>query len=544
MPLAPSTKTPQVRGSIVFGSSGAAPSGASRKILIIGSMIAAAITATINTSVSTTSSVVTAAGIAALDRATQTTSPDHAKSLAGQGSELHWGAIAAFAQYRRAEVWLAPVTAHGSAVSATAVITPTISTVAAGTLRLTVCGRSVDIAISADDTVSTIGRKMATAINEQLDWPCVATNVWATGATTLTSKIPGPRGNALTVRAALITSTATTEVLNATAGTAFGLTITLSGGTATGGVYRFANGANDDDVADLIATLTTQKFDRIVFAGYSVSGSASANLATLLTDIATRSDTQMADQQLVFGSVEAYGTAITRAQGLNGERAQWNCHPGSDDLPVEIGAQVAAARLFGDSVAGGVVDGEATSPAGNLNGCELATLRAPRDPADLLDGTETELALNAGVTPLGLSATRPGRMVLVSSIVTRCLSGSAPDFSVYKTKDVTVADWVRAEVVASLRNTYRGYNLVADVVSGAPPLAPRTTSPSVIEERIYALLKDYEQRGILRDVTAHRDEVSVTQNVTNPRRVDFTFPTIPPQDFDIADGTIYQRQPE
>jgi len=107
-----------------------------------------------------------------------------------------------------------------------------------------------------------------------------------------------------------------------------------------------------------------------------------------------------------------------------------------------------------------------------------------------------------------------------------------------------VADWVRAEVVASLRTTYRGFNLVADVVSGAPPLAPRTTSPSVIEGRIYALLKDYEARGILRDVTARRDEVSVSRNVSNARRVDFTFPTVPPQDFDIADGTIYQRQPE
>lgn len=542
--LPTSTKTPQVTGAIIFGSSGAAPSAAARKILLIGSIIASALTATINISGSTTSTVTTAAGIAALDRATRVTSPDHAATLGGRGSELHLGAIAAFAQYRQAEVWIAPVTAHGSTISATAVITPTLGTLAAGTLRITVCGRSVDIGIAADDTVSTIGRKMATAINEQLDWPCTATNVWATGATTLTAKIPGPRGNALTVRAALITSTATTEVLNGTAGTAFGLTITLSGGTASGGVYRFSGGANDDDVAALVATLSTQKFDRIVFAGYSVSGSASANLAALTADVATRSTSQMADQQLVFGSVETYGTAITRAQGLNAERAQWVCHPGADDLPIEIGAQVAAARLFGDAVAGGTIRGEASEPAGNLNGLELATLRAPRDPADLLDATETELALNGGVTPLGLSPTRPGRMAVVASIVTRCLSGAAPDFSVYKTKDVVVADWVRAEVVASLRNTYRGFNLVADVPSGAPPLAPRTTSPKTIEERLYALLKGYEARGILRDVTAKRAEVAVTRNATNPRRVDFTFPTIPPQDFDIADGTIYQRQPE
>ena len=39
-------------------------------------------------------------------------------------------------------------------------------------------------------------------------------------------------------------------------------------------------------------------------------------------------------------------------------------------------------------------------------------------------------------------------------------------------------------------------------------------------------------------------EILATINVSNPRRVDWSFPSVPPQDFDIADGTIYQQQPE
>lgn len=547
MSLPAQTKTPQVRASIVFGSSGAAPSAAVRRVLLIGSMIAAAgIDTTINTSGSTTSTVNTPGGVATLDRATRVISPDDAASVTGRGSELHLATRAAYAQFRGAEIWVAPLTPHGSAVKASAVITPVIASAitAAHTLRVYVCGRFVDVAIATDDTISTIGRKIAIAINNERDWPVTATNDWDTGAVTISAKWGGPRGNALTVRAAFLTSTQTVDVLAASGVTVLGLTITMSGGTVDGGVYRFSGGANDDSVTALLAALATSKFDRICFAGYTVSGSASANLAALLTAIAARGDDQMADQQLVFGSVDAYGTALARAGALNGARAQWPASQGADDLPLEIAAQVAVARLFGDTVAGGAINGEASEPACNLNGLELATLRQPRDPGDLFDAPEVEALLQGGVTPLGPSPTRPGAMAVVASIVTRCTRDGAPDYSVYKTKDVTVPDWCRAEVVASLRNTYRGFNLVADSASGAPALAPKTIAPKQIEARIYALLKQYEARGILRDVTAHRAEISVTRNATNPRRVDFTFPTIPPTDFDIADGTVYQRQPE
>ena len=544
MPLPASTKTPQIRASIVFGSSGAAPSASPKRILLIGSKIGADISTTINTSGSTTSTVTTTAGIAALDVATRATSPDHAAVLAGRGSELHLAAVAAFAQFRTAEVWLAPVTPGGSAVAANATITPTLGTLSAGTLRITVMGESVDIGISASDTVSTIGLAIARAINNQPNWPVVATNTWATGAVLVTAKNLGVRSGAITLRAALLTATATVEVLNGTGQTAFGLTITLSGGTVDGGVYRLGSGAVDDNVTNLLTAINPTKYDRIAFAGYRVSGSASANLARITSQVVTQSDGPMFDEQVVFGSIESPGNSITVAQGNNSERGQWINDPGVDDLPLVIAAQVATARLFGDSVAGGSIAGEASEPACNLNDLELATLRAPRDPADVYDATEVESALNAGVAPLKPSPTRVGRMALVSSICMRSLSGGLPDFSVYKTKDVTVADWVRAEVVASLRATYRGYNLVADSADGTPVLVPKTTSPSAVKARIYGLLKDYEKRGILRDVDAHRDEITAAQNVTNPRRLDFSFPTIPPQDFDIADGTIYQRQPD
>lgn len=539
-----STKTPQVRGSVVFGTSGSAPGDAPAKVLLIGSMIATAITTTMNLAASGTEVVTTAAGTAVLDRATRVTSADHAAALAGQGSELHQAVITALAQDRNAVLYIAPVTYGATPVKASAVLTPTIPVaIAAGTLRVTVCGYSVDLPITASDTVATIGLALARAINAKRDWPVTAVNVYATGAVTISAKCAGPRGNALTLRAALITATDTVEVLDTTAKTAFGLTITLSGGTADGGVYRFANGAVDDDVTALLAAIGTQTFDRICFAGYRVSTSPSANEALLTAYADALSESTQAPQQLVLGSQLAYATSITDSQALNASRGQWVDSPGSDEMPLSIAAAVAVARLLGDGQQGGLVEGEVANPACNLNGLELV-LRAPRDPNDATDGTETEACLNAGVSPVAASPARVGKLVLVASICTRSLVSGTPNFAVYKTKDVTVADYARALVVADLRRTYRGFSLVADAASGRPALTPRTTTPGSVGGRIYQLLKGMEKRGILRDVDAKRVEITSAINPTNPRRVDWSFPTVAPQDFDIADGTIYQQQPE
>lgn len=541
MALASSTRTPQVRASIVFGTSGSAPSAAAKRVLLIGSKIGTDITATIHTGSSTTTTVTTTAGTALLDRATRVTSPDDVAVKTGRGSELHLGAVDAYAQSRGIDLWIGTLTPGVDAVAGSVTITPTIGTLSSGTLRVTVCGRSVDIGISASDTVSIIGRKIAVAINNQSDWPVTAANTWSTGATVLTAKFKGPRSNAITVRCALLTSTDTVDVLDGTGVTAFGLTITMSGGTADGGVYRLGSGAVDDDVTALLTAIAAMKFDRIIFAGYRVSGSASANLALIAAQVATQSDASQFDEQVVLGSVESPGNTITLSQAMNAERVQWVESPGSDDLPLSIGAQVALARLFGDSVAGGSIDGESTNPACNLNGLELATLRAPRDPADLMDATEVENALGAGVSPLAESSTRPGYMALVASVTSKSLRAGVPYYGTYKTKEVTVADFARAFVVADLASTYRGFNLVADPTSGAPVLAPKTTSPSAVKARIYQLLKTLEKRGILTDVDARESEIAVTINGSNARRLDFTFPTVAPSDFDIADGTIYQR---
>ena len=109
-PLAPSARMPQVRASIVFGGSAAASGASPVRVLVIGSRFAANLDAVVNTGSAASTTINTTAGLAAFDRATRMLSPDEAATQAGHGSELHHGAVAAFAQHRGAEVWIAPVT--------------------------------------------------------------------------------------------------------------------------------------------------------------------------------------------------------------------------------------------------------------------------------------------------------------------------------------------------------------------------------------------------------------------------------------------------
>lgn len=542
MSLSPDVKTPQNHLEIIFAEGDASPALAPKKILLIGAKIGTAITATMAIDGSSgTEDRTTAAGVASLDVATLTTGTTHAATLTGRGSELHLAARAVFAQNPTATVYLAPLTPNGSS-KALGTITPTVSGLTAGTLRVTVCGDSVDVPISASDTVSTIGLAVATAVNNKTDWPVTATNTWSTGAVVLRAKIIGPRGHAITFRCTLLDESHAVNAVNGTGVSNFGLTITMSGGTAVGGVYRLSGGGtSDDDVTALLASIAPTQYDRICLASYLVSGSSSANLALVLSQVGTQlNDARQFDQQVVCGTTDTVANSITLA-AANAALMQMVALQGSDDMPLVLAGQMATARLYGDALAGGEIAGETTNPAENLNGLKLATAKAPWNPADGYEATEVESLLNHGVTPLVTDPSRPGRVRVVSSITSRSSSEGAPDFSVYKTYDVTVPQYVRAGVLASIRRTFRGKKIVDNSASGAPDPRPNVVQPRNIQSHVFGVLKQYEAQGIIDAVS--EANVSAVRNTVNTRRVDIAFPCVPTQDLDTTAGQLRQRQP-
>ena len=78
-------------------------------------------------------------------------------------------------------------------------------------------------------------------------------------------------------------------------------------------------------------------YDRIAFAGYLVSGTASSNIGRVTSHAVSLSDSAQADQQVVLGSVDTPGASITASQANNSERGLWASSPGADDLPLSPG---------------------------------------------------------------------------------------------------------------------------------------------------------------------------------------------------------------
>lgn len=523
--LSASRKTPGVYLAVILGGAGTASGEAPKSILLMGNKIGALS--------GSTPAFSRAAGTMANATPTLCASADDAGTYAGRGSELHTMAMAVFAQYPDATVYLDAV-ADAAGTAASLALTFATTATAAFTVRVYACGKVIDVPVASGDTVTTIATAVAAAINAEDTLPF--TGQISAGVLTLTANNTGPRGNSLTcafsfVSAAGLETVITTSSTSSGAGT----TGTLSGGTQTDGEYFFSSGATQDSFANAIAAVATTKFDRIV--GACIDTTNIGLLAAHLDSLA--GVTSQKRQQGIVPSIASLAAATTLATTHNKSRLQLVWHYNSR-IPIwAVAAQVAAARLIGDSVVGGILVGEATDPAANLDGMELASVLAQNTIADRPTATEIESALNNGITPLIPSANRPGYVAIGRCITTRSLANGVPNYAVLDTSNVTICDHVADSMQASLAVTYAGFRLAPDSSDGLPPRAERVTTPRLIRSELARQLKGFEEQGIIIDVDANLSLLSVTASAT-PGRVDCSIPCEPIPGLHILGGDVRQ----
>ena len=523
--LSASRKTPGIYLAVILGGAGTSSGAAPKRILLMGNKIGALTGSTPAFSV--------AAGTMANATPTFCASADDAGTYAGRGSELHNMAAEVFAQYPDATVYLCGV-ADAAGTAASLVNTFATTANAAFTVRIYACGKILDVPVASGDTATVIATAVADAINDADDLPF--TGQISAGALTLTSKNTGPRGNTLTCAFSFVSAagieTPITTSSTASSGATTGI---LSGGTQVDGEYFFASGATQDTFAAAIASVATTKFDRIV--GACIDATNIGLLAAHLDSLALV--TSQKRQQGIVGTVAAYATAVTLATGRNKSRVQIVWHYNSRIPPWVVAAQVGAARLIGDSAAGGRLVGEATDPAANLDGLELVSVTAQNTVADQPTATEIEGALNNGITPLVPSVNRPGYTTVARSITSRSLASGVPNYAVLDTSNVTICDHVADGLNASLATTYAGFKLTSDSSDGLPPRAPNVTSPALIRSEIARILTGYEEQAIIKDVTANLALLTVTASAT-PGRVDCEIPCEPMPGLHVLGGDVRQ----
>lgn len=522
-----SRKTPGVNFNVVLGGSGTSAGSAAKRINILGNMVGSTISGA-------SPSFSVAAGTAALATPVFVPSSDDAATLFGYGSELHRMSVAVFAQFPDATLYACPV-AEASGTKASVVVTFATTSTAAFTVRLRLCGLTIDVGVESGASATTIAAAVADAINDRPVLPYTAQN--SSGAVTITAKHAGPRGSTLVVDAYFVSSTgAETRITTSSTSSGAATTGQWSSNGTVGSEIALTSGATQDDFTAALAAIEPQRYDRIVGACIDAT-----NIALIVTHVNSQAGpTVQLLEQAVVGSTDTYANAVTLATGRNASRLQvaWN-H--ATVIPCwEVAAQLCAARLAGDSSAGGARVGESVDPAANLDGIELASVLMARVVGDQPTATEIENALNNGVTPVGASRSRPGYGMIVRSITSRSLLSGTPNYAVLDTSSVTVPDHVADYLRSDLATTFAGCKVASNSSDGTPPRIANVVTPNIIRAHIGQRLQEMENDGILRDVEANMRNLVVEEDSGTPGRVNCEIPAEVIPGLHIVAGNIRQ----
>ncbi|PLO70217.1 phage tail protein, partial [Klebsiella michiganensis] len=143
--------------------------------------------------------------------ATSVFSSDEAAVYFGYGSVAHLMVVTAISTYAYLDLTVIGVSDASAGVAAAGTLTITGPASSQGVVSLWVGKTRVDVAVSAEDTATTIAAAMKTAIDNQPELPVTA--AVASGVLTLTAKNKGTAGNDIRLRAQTTASGTTTAIV-------------------------------------------------------------------------------------------------------------------------------------------------------------------------------------------------------------------------------------------------------------------------------------------------------------------------------------------
>jgi phage tail sheath gpL-like len=535
--LPSSRKTPGTYLALIFGGPGTGTGAAEERLMCVGNMLPSDVTGA-------TPSFTIVAGIAALATPIQVFSESDAIEKFGRGSELHIMCAAAFDQDPNVPVWATPVGEAGGAARAAMTIALTGGAATRDYTFVVYCdGQRVEILPTVNGlTVDLMGLAIAQGICDAADLPVTA-QYDSTGDTiTITAKQKGTRGNLIPLKVDIIDGSRTYQLrTGALAATVAGGTIfTLSAATLGSGT-----GTETTTFNSAASAMAAERWHRIALAHED-----STNLATMATQITNKAAaTSMLWEQMVTANTRAITATISSGLGgplaqallLNNPRVQLVSHYNSDRGPGAIAAQVAAARLMGDSFIGGTSEGETNDCAANLDGTLLATIPQQELVDDRPLPAEIEACLNAGVTILQSSPSRPGYTQVVRSITTRFKDSSgAVNYAVLDTSEVTTTDHVSDMIRSGVTTTYARHKLADDSPSGDPPKVPLIVTPKMLKSFIAGILKLEEEQGHVINVDLHMSKLDVQRDTVVRGRCNAEIPVEPAPGFHIFGGNVRQ----
>jgi phage tail sheath gpL-like len=391
--------------------------------------------------------------------------------LFGAGSELDLMIKAAFTANPSVALFAVAV-AEAVGTKAAATVTFTGPATGDGYVQVRIAGRTITSAVTSADTATEIAATVVADWSADADAPVVAAQV--AGVVTFTAKLKGLNGNALMLSCLAV---------------AAGVTATASGA-------HFTLGTGSIDIESCLAAMAPSRYHLIV-----VSECAATVLADLCTHLdANASALEQRGQQGVAAHTGTLAEATSLATTANAARLQVALCQGTETLPYELAAAVAAVRA-GQS-----------DPAYNFDGALVRGVLPPAEGSDLTR-VEQEAALHNGVTPI--CELGSGRVNVIRSISTYVEDGEGfPDVTLLDTATLTTLDYMRDAVVAAVRAEHGPGNNKATA-----------RKPGEVRATIIRVFKSAEALDIVRDIAANLKGFVVEESATVSGRLNAKVPT-------------------
>lgn len=426
--------------------------------------------------------------------------------LAGPRSTMMQQARAAFKVSGVNVVLVPPAEATGT--SATATVQFGGSWTSAGSVQVWIGGELAEVNVKSADTVTDVGNTFEDAVNANQYGPATATN--ASGTVSLAIQSVGIQGNQYLIGWDMSQAPA-------------GLTVTVTGGTPLHTkLVPFANGTGTESVANIINLMESGVFDYIAVAQ---TDTTNAGLWKAHVD-SEESPTIAHLEHLIFGHIGNLSAATTFASStLNAVRAAVVWYENCETHPAAIAANAAAYR---SSVVG-------ENPNSVYCDVALTGVAPQRYVEDSPNHNTLSAALNSGVTPLWYS---DGYVRIVRDCVTKCLTGTTPNYNTYGWPDADVPDRMRKELGAlwtarKVGNPYCG----PDVATGAKPAGSGVETPKTFGMAATALWKEKEAENWIHQVD--ENPLVVEYNTTRKCLVTSAPVVVRPQN--IQNGAIISQ---
>lgn len=419
--------------------------------------------------------------------------PDEARTLFGDGSMV----ATALRDFRRgnksSEVLCMSVPEVSGGTAATGTITVTVTTAVAGTIALYVDGQKIQVAVAAGDADSDIATAIAAAINAATDLPVTAAAALA--VVTLTCKWKGETGNYIDIQHSYLGLNGGEE---------------LPGGVSLA-IVAMASGAGQPDLSSAIAALGDEPYEHVL-----LPWTDTASLNAFRDEFGFGSAGRWGWERQLFGHV------WSAKRGTQGELTTFGNARNDGVIGVfgyEAGAPTSpwnwAAMAMAQASAAYYAD-----PARPLQ--TLALVGAlPAKPEDRFTGTERNVLLFDGVATTYVDQANVVHIERAISTYQKNAFGFGDDAFLDTTTLATLALVIR-EQRARITTKFPRHKLADNGTAFGPGQA--IVTPNVIRSELIAHYASLENRGLVENMRAFKDNLVVERSDTDPNRVNVVYP--------------------